>query len=224
MRLHGSTIGRLLAVATVTAFSLGCTTNPYTGEEQASKAATGAAIGAAAGAAIGAISGDDGRERRKRALIGAGVGALTGAAVGHYMDVQEDKLRRKLEGTGVRVSRVGDDIVLHMPGNITFETNSVDINASFFDVLASVALVLKEYDKTLIEVAGHTDSRGAESYNQDLSERRASSVSGYLQSQGIESLRIETFGFGETRPIASNGTAEGRRQNRRVELTLAPVT
>jgi outer membrane protein OmpA-like peptidoglycan-associated protein len=202
----------------------GCTTNPYTGERQASKAAIGAGIGAAAGAAVGALSGGHSKERRKKALIGAGVGALAGGGVGYYMDVQEAKLREQLRGTGVGVTRVGDEIILNMPGNVTFATNSADVKSNFYGVLNSVSLVLKEYEKTVIEVAGHTDNRGSETYNQSLSVRRAASVGQYLSTQGIEHLRLITVGYGESHPIADNDTSAGREQNRRVELTLAPIT
>ncbi len=201
-----------------------CTTiDPYTREEKTSSATTGAIIGAVGGAIIGAVSGDDSRERRNRALIGAGVGALAGGAVGYYMDVQEAKLRQQLEGTGVRVVRNGDNITLVMPGNVTFDVDKQDISASFYPVLDSVALVLDEYDKTIIDVVGHTDSTGSHQYNQALSERRADSVGRYLISQKVARVRIETFGMGETRPVASNATAQGRQLNRRVELTLIPV-
>ena len=203
----------------------GCTTiDPYTREEQTSKATTGAIIGAVGGAIVGAVSGDDSRERRNRALIGAGVGALAGGAVGYYMDVQEAKLRQQLEGTGVRVVRNGDNITLVMPSNVTFDVDKADVKASFYPVLDSVALVLDEYDKTIIDVVGHTDSTGSHQYNQALSERRADSVAKYLISQKVARVRIETFGMGETRPIADNATAQGRQLNRRVELTLIPVT
>ncbi len=138
-----------------------CTTlDPYTGEQQTSKTTKGALIGAAIGAAAGLITGDDSTERRQRALIGAGAGALAGGAVGAYMDKQEARLREQLQGTGVSVSRNGDEITLNMPGNITFATNSSDLYPGFFRVLDSVALVLKEYEKTVIEVSGHTDSTG----------------------------------------------------------------
>jgi outer membrane protein OmpA-like peptidoglycan-associated protein len=201
------------------------TTNPYTGEQQVSKAAIGTGLGAAAGAAIGAIAGgDSSRERRKKALIGAGVGAIAGGGVGYYMDVQEAKLREQLQGTGVSVTRIGDEIMLNMPGNVTFATNSTDIKSNFYGVLDSVSLVLKEYDKTVVEVAGHTDDRGADSYNQTLSERRADSVARYLSSRGIDGMRLIPVGYGESRPAADNATAGGREQNRRVELTLAPIT
>jgi outer membrane protein OmpA-like peptidoglycan-associated protein len=202
-----------------------CTTiDPYTREEKTSHATTGAIIGAVGGAVVGAVSGDDSRERRNRALIGAGIGALAGGAVGYYMDVQEAKLRQQLEGTGVRVIRNGDNITLVMPSNVTFDVDKADIKASFYPVLDSVALVLDEYDKTIIDVVGHTDSTGSHQYNQALSERRADSVAKYLISQKVTRVRIETFGLGETRPIADNATAQGRQLNRRVELTLIPVT
>ncbi|MDX1499350.1 MAG: OmpA family protein [Woeseiaceae bacterium] len=214
----------LAALGAVVVIS-GCTTlDPYTREEQTSKATKGALIGAAAGAVVGLISGDDAVERRQRALIGAGVGALAGGAVGNYMDRQEAKLRAELEGTGVSVTRIGDNITLNMPGNVTFATNSADISPAFFDVLGSVAKVMKEFDKTVVEVAGHTDSTGSEQYNQALSERRANSVAQYLQARGIMSQRLITVGMGEMRPIADNGTPEGRQANRRVEITMVPLT
>lgn len=209
----------------ITVLIMGCsTTNPYTGERQTSKAVKGAGIGAAAGAVIGLISGDDGRERRKHALIGAGVGALAGGAVGYYMDVQEAKLREKLAGTGVSVTRQGDNIILNMPSNITFAFNSADIRGEFFNVLDSVTLVVKEYDKTLIEVMGHTDSTGSEDYNQRLSERRAQTVTDYFASRGLNPLRLQAQGYGESYPVADNDTDSGRALNRRVEIALVPLT
>lgn len=202
-----------------------CTTvNPYTGEEQTSKAAIGAGAGAAAGAVVGLISGDDSRERRKNALIGAGVGALTGGSVGYYMDVQEAKLRQKLVGTGVSVTRDGDSIILNMPGNVTFAVDSANINGDFYDVLDSVTLVINEFDKTLVEIMGHTDSTGSEEYNQKLSELRALSVLKYFESRDIQPVRLETYGYGETYPVASNNDASGRSLNRRVEIALVPLT
>ena len=216
----------VLAAVTMTTFTLGaCTTlDPYTREEKTASATKGAAIGAAAGAVIGLISGDDAVERRQRALIGAGIGALAGGSVGYYMDRQEAELRAELEGTGVSVTRIGENITLNMPGNVTFALDSADLNPAFFDVLNSVGKVLDKYEKTVIEVAGHTDSTGSEEYNQRLSERRAASVARFLESQGVMSQRIITVGMGESRPIADNSTADGRAANRRVELTLVPIT
>lgn len=201
-----------------------CTTNPYTGERQASKAGVGAGIGAAVGAVAGVLSGDDADERRKRALIGAGVGALAGAGVGAYMDRQEARLRQELQGTGVSVTRIGDDIILNMPGNITFATNQASIESDFYPVLNSVAKVAKEFNKTLIDVAGHTDSTGTVAYNMELSQRRANSVTQYLQSQGVDATRVYAEGYGPHYPIADNSNAQGRAENRRVEIALKPLT
>lgn len=202
-----------------------CTTiDPYTREEQTARAQRQALIGAAAGAVAGLITGDSSMERKKRALVGAGLGALTGAAVGSYMDRQEARLRQELDRTGVSVTRDGDNITLNLPGNITFATNSADLNAGFYDVLNSVAIVLGEFDRTVIEVAGHTDSTGSDQYNLDLSRRRASSVASYLSTRNVLFDRIIEVGMGESRPIATNDTDAGRQANRRVELTLVPLT
>ena len=215
----------VLAAAVVAVFASGCTTlDAYTREEKTSTATKGALIGAAAGAVVGLISGDDAVERRQRALIGAGVGALAGGSIGYYMDKQEAELRAELEGTGVSVSRIGDNITLNMPGNVTFATDSSDLSPAFFDVLNSVGKVLGEYEKTVVEVAGHTDSTGSDAYNQSLSERRARSVSTYLQGQGVITERLITVGMGESRPVADNTTPDGRQANRRVEITMVPLT
>ncbi|MCU7906026.1 MAG: OmpA family protein [Candidatus Thiodiazotropha sp. (ex Epidulcina cf. delphinae)] len=200
-----------------------CTTvDPYTREEKTSKATTGAVIGAVAGAVLGIATSKDKKKRKERALKGAGIGAIAGGGVGYYMDVQEAKLRRRLENTGVSVTRNGDNIILNLPGNITFEVDKTDVKPGFVEILGSVSLVLNEYTSTMIEVAGHTDSSGSESYNQLLSQQRAHSVSGILTRKGIDAVRIDTIGYGESRPTGSNATASGRRQNRRVELTLLP--
>mgnify|MGYP001823918015 FL=1 len=214
------------ALAAVLTVALGgCQTlDPYTQESKTSRATQGAAIGAIAGAVIGLASGDDAVERRPRARIGAGVGALAGGAGGDYMDQQEAELRAELQGTGVSVTRIGDNITLNMPGNVTFATDSSDLSPAFFDVLASVSKVLDKYDQTVVEVAGHTDSTGSDAYNQALSERRSASVAAYLQSQGVDSQRLITIGLGESMPVADNSTPEGRQQNRRVEITMVPIT
>jgi outer membrane protein OmpA-like peptidoglycan-associated protein len=214
---------RLLVLSTATALALGgCqTTDPYTGEQKTANASVGAGVGAVGGAVAGAILSGG---KRKGVLIGAGLGALTGAAVGDYMDKEEARLRARLQGTGVSVSRVGDSVILHMPSNITFATDSSSIVSGFYQVLDSVALVINEYEKTYVDVIGHTDSTGPEAYNQRLSEARASSVARYLESQKVLPQRVLTRGMGETAPVASNATAEGRALNRRVEIHLTPLT
>jgi len=215
----------ILTIVTAMVFVSGCKTlDAYTREEQTSNTTKGALIGAGIGAVVGLISGDDAVERRQHALIGAGIGALAGGAVGAYQDKQEAKLRAELEGTGVSVTRIGDNITLNMPGNVTFATDSSNLSPAFFDVLNSVGKVLGEFDKTVVEVAGHTDSTGSDQYNQGLSERRAGSVGAYLQGQGVYSDRLITLGMGESRPVADNSTAGGRQANRRVEITMVPIT
>ncbi len=218
----------IMITAGLTVALSGCETlqtiNPFTQEPETSNAAKGAMIGAAAGVAVGLASGDDAVERRQHALILAGVGALAGGAIGYYMDQQEAKLRAELQGTGVSVTRIGDNITLNMPGNVTFATNSSDLSPAFFDVLSSVSKVLAEFDKTVVEVAGHTDSSGSDAYNQSLSERRASSVAQYLQSQGVINERLLTVGLGESMPVADNLLSSGKQANRRVEITMVPVT
>ncbi len=215
----------LFAIAAIAAVLSGCETlDPYTGESETSKATKGALIGAAAGVVAGLMSGDDAVERRQHALIGAGIGALAGGAVGNYMDKQEAELRAELQGTGVSVTRMGDNITLNMPGNVTFDTDSAALRPQFFGVLNSVGKVLTEYDKTVVEVAGHTDSTGSDSHNMQLSQRRANTVGEYLYTQGIMDQRIISVGMGEHYPVADNSTPEGRQLNRRVEITLVPVT
>ena len=214
------------AIVAVLVLSMaGCYTyDPYTGEKKISDTTKGAGIGAAAGAVVGLLTGGDAAAHRKNALIAAGVGALAGGAIGNYMDRQEANLRHDLAGTGVSVTRMGDNITLNMPGNITFKTDSAELDPSFYKVLNSVDIVVKKYNKTVVEVAGHTDSTGSAEYNQKLSERRANSVAQYLESQGLASNRVVTVGAGATRPVADNATPEGRQANRRVELTLTPLT
>ncbi len=212
-----------LAVAVIFGFTACSTVTPYTGEQQTSKLAIGAGIGAATGAAIGALTAKS-KNRRKNALIGAGIGGVAGGSVGYYMDVQEVKLRQELQATGVSVTRNGDSIILNMPGNITFTTGSYNLKPEFYDVLNSVSVVLKKYKKTVIDVIGHTDSVGSDTYNQALSESRANSVAIFLSSKGVLSQRILTAGYGESQPIASNSTDSGRAQNRRVTLQLTPIT
>lgn len=231
-----------LTAATLTALLAGCATggggyyggqpnNQYPqdpnqqGQQQGgmNKTQKGAIIGALAGVAAGLLSGNDATERRQRALIGAGVGGLAGGAIGNYQDRQERALRDRMAGTGVDVIRQGDNITLNMPSNITFAFNSANLDPRFNSVLDNVASTLTEYNQTIVEVAGHTDSIGGDAVNQRLSEQRAASVGNYLMSKGLVRDRFILTGAGKTRPIASNDTEEGRAQNRRVEITLVPV-
>lgn len=213
---------KLTAVTTMAVVLSACQTlDPYTGEQRTSNATKGAAIGAVAGALAGAtfIGGN-----RKAAIISAGVGALSGGLIGNYMDEQNAKLRQRLQGTGVSVTKVGDQIILNMPGNVTFASNSSDISSGFYAVLDSVALVLNEFDQTYVDVVGHTDSTGSDELNRELSNRRAGSVANYLRSQNVLPERLATRGMGPSSPIAGNDTPEGRSLNRRVEIVLVPIT
>lgn len=201
----------------------GCATqDAYTGEDKTSKTVIGSVVGAAAGAAVGAATSSRG-DRKKGVLIGAASGGLLGAGVGQYMDRQEAELRERLEGTGVRVARDGDEINLIMPGNVTFDVAKADIRPSFHEVLESVALVVQEFDQTAIAIGGHTDSTGSFEFNQQLSEQRAESVARFLLNQGVAQGRLHTRGYGPRYPIATNDTDAGRQQNRRVEIQLMPM-
>jgi outer membrane protein OmpA-like peptidoglycan-associated protein len=209
-----------LMIIVPSALIIGCTTNPYTGQEQVSKTAVGAGVGAAGGAAIGAIFGHG-----TGAAIGAASGAVLGGVIGNIMDRQDAELRQQLQGTGVQVARDPrtGDIRLIMPGDITFATNSADIRPGFYSTLNSVAIVLRKYNKTVVEVDGFTDNTGTAMYNQQLSENRAQSVATYFGSQGINPNRLSVRGFGERHPIATNASVNGRSLNRRVEIRIHQI-
>ena len=211
---------KVIVAAMAGGLLVGCSTDPYTGEQKISNTAGGATLGALAGAGLGLLAG--GNDRRN-ALIGAGVGALAGGAIGSYMDRQESELRGQLQGTGVSVTRQGDQIILNMPSNITFSTDSSSIQPAFYGTLNSVALVIQRFNQTLVDVYGFTDSTGGNEHNMQLSQRRASSVASYLTGQGADPRRFSIIGMGSSEPIASNATAEGRAQNRRVEIRLVPL-
>ncbi|MGG2399006.1 OmpA family protein [Pseudomonas sp. SH1-B] len=212
----------LIAVTAVMAIMAGCTTNPYTGEQQAGKAGIYGGVGAVTGAVIGAATSSK-KDRAKGALIGAAVGGAAGGGYGYYVDTQEAKLRQTLQGTGVQVQRIGDDLKLIMPGNITFASNSADISSGFYQTLNSLVLVFKEFDKNGVNIVGHTDSTGSQELNQSLSQRRAQSVANYLTANGVPGQRISAYGAGPSQPIASNASEAGRAQNRRVEINLRPL-
>lgn len=196
-------------------FLSACASNPYTGEEEVSKTGWGAGIGTLAGAGVGALIGGE-----KGALIGAGIGAAGGAGIGAYMDKQASELRQELLGTGVQVKKMGNNVRLIMPSNITFATDSAVFQTSFNKVLDSVAKVVNKYDTTKIQVVGYTDNTGAVAYNNKLSQERAQAVANYLKLRSVSPARLMVSGMGSADPIASNETPQGREQNRRVEITL----
>lgn len=212
----------LLSILSVALPLSGCVTNPETGKKSISKTAIGGVGGALGGYLLGDLVG--GRNDRTEKLLGAGIGAIAGAGVGRYMDDQEKKLRAQTAGTGVNVVRDGDNLILDMPSEITFAVNSATINPQFGTTLDQLASTMGEFEQTYIDVLGHTDSTGSDSFNQGLSERRASSVANYLSGRGVNSARLGTRGFGESQPRATNVTEEGRALNRRVEIRLVPVT
>ncbi len=213
----------VLATLIATVAITGCsTTNPYTGEQQTAKATTGSVIGAVAGAAVGAASSSSG-DRKKGILIGAASGAAVGGGIGYYMDVQEAELREQLQASGITVARQGDNIILNMPNEITFRVNETTLDSRAALALRNVATVVTEYDETMLNVLGHTDSTGAASYNQELSQRRANEVRSQLIGEGVSPSRIVAVGRGESSPIADNNTEQGRAENRRVEIVLSPL-
>lgn len=213
----------IVAIVCAAIFVSGCQTrDPYTDDEKTSHATRGAVIGGLAGAGIGALT--NRHQAGRNALIGAGIGALAGAAIGNYMDDEERELRHRLRAAGVSVTRRGDRIVLNMESDITFDTDSDRVKPQFYQVLAAVGEVLTHYNRTTIEVAGHTDSTGSAQHNQDLSQRRAEAVARVLEDSGVIPPRMYVEGFGETHPIASNASAAGRAHNRRVEIQIIPFT
>jgi outer membrane protein OmpA-like peptidoglycan-associated protein len=211
------------AALLITALPLAaCTTNPETGNKRISKSVIGGLGGALGGYLLGDLIG--GKRDRTEKILGAGIGAVAGAGAGYYMDEQEKKLRRQTAGTGVGVTREGDELVLDMPSEVTFATGSANLDPSFRATLDKVAATLTEYEKTYVDVLGHTDSVGSDAFNQTLSEQRSSSVASYLTGRGVKQARLATRGYGESQPRASNTTEEGRASNRRVEIRLVPVT
>jgi len=222
MQFARSGARRALIILMLAALPAACVTDPDTGQQRVSRPAIGAIGGALGGYVLGDIVG--GRRDRTEKIVGAGIGALAGAGIGYYLDQQEKELRRKTAGTGVDVVRQGDSLYLNMPSQVTFDVGSAAIQPAFRTTLDDVAATLAQYESTFIDVYGHTDSTGSDEFNQTLSERRARSVADYLGSHGVNSARLATKGFGETQPIATNTTEEGRAANRRVEIRIVPIT
>ncbi|WP_332656831.1 OmpA family protein [Brevundimonas sp.] len=213
--LTGISVAALLGACT--------TTDPYSSTPRRNNTGTGAIAGAVGGALLGYLTNtSNSEEGRKNALIGAGIGALGGAAVGAYMDRQQRELEAELSGSGVGVARQGDNLVLRMPSDVTFASNQSSINPGFYATLDDVAGVLNRYDQSVVDIVGHADSDGAEDYNLNLSRQRASSVAQYLVSRNVLADRLYVDGRGESQPVATNATAEGKAQNRRVEILIRP--
>jgi outer membrane protein OmpA-like peptidoglycan-associated protein len=197
-----------------------CVTDPNTGERHASRTAIGGVGGAGLGYLLGGlIGGKTGR------ILGAGIGGVGGAVIGNQMDQQIRELEEATAGTGIDVSETpdGESILVNLP-DVTFAVDSTEVSPGFRASLDQVAQSMTRYPNSLIDVLGHTDSTGADSYNLDLSRRRAEAVSNYLVSRGVSRARIETTGYGEQYPIADNSTPEGRAQNRRVEVRITPIS
>lgn len=215
------TKNRVALAAAVLMATTACTTDPYTGQRKISNAAVGASVGLLGGYLLGDLVG--GRSDRTERIAGAGIGAIAGGAVGYYMDRQEAELRRQTAGTGVEVMRQGDDLVLRMPSNVTFDTNDASIKPQFNAVLNDVARTLATYNQSYIDVLGHTDTTGSDAYNQDLSQRRAQSVADYLSAQGVAPARMATRGYGESAPLYNPDDTEAKKAaNRRVEIKVVP--
>ena len=215
---------KFLAAAALTALvtTSACTTDPDTGQRRISSTAIGGIGGALGGYLLGDLVG--GRNDRTAKILGAGIGGLAGAGIGAYMDKQERDLRARTAGTDVQVTREGDNLILNIPSGITFGYNSAAVQPQFQRTLDQVADTLSQYNQTFVDVYGFTDSTGSESYNQQLSERRAVSVADYLAAHGVQAARIGTRGFGESNPVASNDTEAGRAANRRVEIKIVPIS
>ena len=221
--MNRPTIKTLAVAACLSTFLAGCATYDAQGNDEHARARRGALIGAAIGTAAGLLSGDSAVERRQHAMVGAGIGALAGGAIGNYQDRQEAELRRETAGTGVNVSRQGDVITLNLPDGVTFDFNRTEVKPQFYPALSTIAGTLREYNQTIVEVSGHTDSIGSDAVNQRISEQRAQAVASYLVAQGVQPARIETVGMGKRFPIADNATEAGRSMNRRVEIRLLPL-
>ncbi len=224
--MHKSSHAPIALAIAASLFLSSCAT--YTGQTNApddpNRTQRGALIGAAVGAVAGLLSGGDATERRQRAMVGAGVGAVAGGAVGVYQDRQEADLRRRTAGTGIEVTREGDVIKLNLPDGVTFDFGKANLKPQFYPALDQVAASMSEYNQTIVEISGHTDSVGSDEANQRLSEQRAGSVSNYLAGKGLMRERFEVVGMGERYPVASNDSDSGRAVNRRVEIRVVPLT
>jgi outer membrane protein OmpA-like peptidoglycan-associated protein len=211
-----------ILLAAVAALALSACTSPDTATTNPNqRTQEGALIGGLIGAVAGAATGDDGGERRRGALIGGLVGAGVGAAIGNNLDRQAAELQQSMDSR-VQIINNGNELIVRMPQDILFPVDSAAVNPGLQDDLRALAASLQRYPNSTVQVVGHTDNTGAASYNQNLSERRANAVSAVLISAGVSSARIRAFGLGESDPLTSNLTEEGRAQNRRVDIRIIP--
>lgn len=200
----------VVLVLAMTSMTWGCTGTTGAGR--------GAGIGAASGAVLGGLIGSQTGSWGKGALLGAVIGGAAGALIGDYMDAQAEEIDSQVDGA--TVERVGEGIRVVFDSGLLFTTNSSTLTSTSRYNIQKLATILNKYDDTNVVVEGHTDSTGSEAYNQRLSEQRAESVASLIRAYGVYGSRISTVGYGETRPVASNETAEGQRLNRRVEVLI----
>jgi outer membrane protein OmpA-like peptidoglycan-associated protein len=212
-------VSSLAAASLLTAAA--CVTDPNTGERKVSRTASGGGGGALVGLILGGlIGGPTGR------IVGAGIGGVAGGIIGYKMDQQIKELKEQTAGSGVDVTPTDDGraILVNLPDGVTFDVGSATLKPQFRDTLDRIAASMKLYPDSLIDVYGHTDSTGSDAFNQNLSETRARTVADYLSMRGVASARIRSHGFGETMPVATNATDDGRAKNRRVEIKIVPVS
>lgn len=222
MKIRTLTVAGLIGVLGMT----GCATDQTGGSTPRTNTQKGAVIGAIGGAVAGAAIGH--RNRGKGALIGAVGGGLAGAGVGAYMDSQRKDLQKVLasevQSGQIEIAKQADNsLLVRMTSATAFDTNSSDLKSGFLPTLDRIANVVNTYGKTTLTIVGHTDNVGSDAYNQSLSERRAQSVVGYLQSRNVLSDRLDSYGKGEKEPRASNDNESGRQLNRRVEIWIVPI-
>lgn len=210
----------LLAMGAAVVALSGCV-NQTTGEQ--SRTRTGALVGAGVGALAGATRGDDSNDRRQNAIVGAALGAAGGAAIGNVLDRQAAELRNDFDSNAIDVVNTGSELVVRMPQDILFATDSASLSGGLRGDLQVLAANLNRYPNSTVEIQGHTDNTGSAAYNQDLSERRARAVTSVLASNGVSQGRLRAVGYGEDQPIASNLSPEGRAQNRRVQVVIRPT-
>ncbi len=209
-----------VAVSALAVLGLGACTDPGALSQPGSKTQQGAIIGGILGAGVGAIANDS--DPGLGAVTGAIVGATAGGVIGNQLDAQEKELRQTLQSDGISIVNTGDRLIVSLPNDLTFATDSYAVSAPMQADLRRVADSLVRYPNSVVQVVGHTDSDGDASYNQGLSERRANAVADSIQSGGVPYNRLTTIGRGENDPVASNLTPEGKAQNRRVEIVVIP--